>query len=142
MEQLTQFVINHWILAATFVAILLAIAFEEMRHQFHGGNAIKPQELVNLMNHDHAVVVDIRDAALFHKGHILSALNLHDTNKNHDELIKKMQPHKQKPIVLVDNTGTTATLLATKLRKQGFEKVKILSGGITAWRNAGLPLKV
>ena len=44
-------------------------------------------------------------------------------------------------MIVVCDDGNRSGRAATALRKHGFEQVFTLSGGIGAWRQAGLPLE-
>jgi len=48
---------------------------------------------------------------------------------------------KDKPVLLVCATGTSAGRIAALLRSRGFAEVFVLAGGIAGWREAGLPLR-
>jgi len=89
-----------------------------------------------MMNHQHAVLVDIRDAAAFQSGHIPQARNLPAA-----EFEKKLASlPKNKPVILVCDTGRSAIPAAVQLRKLGITEVTILEGGLRAWSTAGLPV--
>ena len=88
------------------------------------------------MNHENAVVFDLRDAEAFKKGHIIHAIQAGTTEIQ----ATKMKPYQTKPIILVCARGQQSTALGMKLRQQGYTQVFILEGGMSAWQNAGLPL--
>jgi rhodanese-related sulfurtransferase len=51
------------------------LLINEIRH-FSSFKAYAPQEIVNKMNHEHAKLIDCREAAAFKAGHILGAVNI------------------------------------------------------------------
>lgn len=139
MDQFSQFVSNHWVMCGAFLVVLLAIFYVEARSQgVTGGNRLTPQLVTHAMNREMAVVVDIREPNGFLDGHIISAINI--PMSSWDTQAKKLQKFKSKPVIVVDALGQKAQAYATKLKQAGFENVKILAGGINAWRNAKLPL--
>jgi len=73
VEQLIEFVTNHWILVAVFLALLAALAVVESQR---AGRKVGPQEAVMLLNRDEAVVVDIREKKEFSEGHIKGAIHI------------------------------------------------------------------
>ncbi len=92
-----------------------------------------------LINQQNALVLDVREAAEYEKGHMLNARNI-----AFGELASRtaeIEKHKAKPVIVVCDDGNRSGRAATALRKQGFEQVFTLSGGIGAWRQAGLPLE-
>lgn len=136
MEQLSQFILHHWSLCAAFFAILLLIYANEWFTQKRSALALSPQMAVEKINHDDAVVIDIRDQEAFSSGHIIKAIRA--SANDFDQT--RMNKYKDKPIILVCLRGQQTPALANKLKSQGFSKAMVLSGGITAWQTAGLPL--
>jgi len=141
LQQFTQFVINHWILWSVFAVVLIAVIFEEIKGKLNAAPSLTPHELSMLLNHEEAIVIDIRATTVFVKGHILSSQNIPlPTNKNLDEIIKRLTPKKEQHIVLVDSMGADAGQIALKLYETGFTKVSILNSGMNAWKQAGMPV--
>ena len=103
------------------------------------GASISTLQATLLINQQNALVLDVRDPAEYEKGHMLNARNiaLGELQARATELEK----HKAKPLIVVCDNGNRSGRAATALRKQGFEQVFTLSGGIGAWRQAGLPLE-
>lgn len=135
VEQLLEFVGNHMLLAGTFVVLLvLLIAHEASR----GGRSVSPQELVDLVNRQDAVVIDLRDKREFEAGHIVDAIHVpqHAVGSRLEELAA----YKERPVILACRTGQTAGAAGALLRKEGFEQVLRLGGGMMEWQNASLPL--
>jgi rhodanese-related sulfurtransferase len=102
-----------------------------------GGPSVNTLEATMLMNKKDSLVLDVRTAEEFSQGHILGARNI-----PFDELegrLKEIDRYKDKPIVVSCGTGNRAGTAAGVLRKHGFANVVNLSGGIAAWRQAGLP---
>lgn len=139
MEQLISFVTHHWALWLAFFVILGLLFALELQGKLRGISPLPALEVTNLINHQSAQVVDVREASAFLKGHILGA-----TNVPVDDLAKhldKLKEYKDKPIVLVDAVGQQQALnVGLELQKQGFEKIYTLKGGMTAWQNEHFPL--
>jgi len=53
------------------------------------------------------------------------------------ELVKR----KDKPLIVYDDGGERSAKAAAALRKLGFERVVSLTGGLGAWKQAGLPVE-
>ena len=135
MEQFFEFVGNHPILVGAF---LVAFALFVRNEVARGGRSVTAQELVNLVNHDGAVVIDVRDKNDFSQGHIVDAINVpHGAVSSR---LGELEKYKQKPIVLACKMGQHAGAAGTVLRKAGFENVSRLKGGVTEWRNQNLPV--
>ncbi|MBA2709391.1 MAG: rhodanese-like domain-containing protein [Tatlockia sp.] len=136
MGQLSQFILNHWVLWALLILILILIYINELLTQKKRAKELSPQAAVNLINHDNAVVIDLRDAESYAKGHIIDAIRASAEDFNQ----KRMAKYKEKPIILVCAKGLQTAVLATKLKQEGFGQAMVLAGGMTAWRAAELPI--
>jgi rhodanese-related sulfurtransferase len=91
-----------------------------------------------MINQQNALVLDVRDAADFEKGHVLNARNLPmgDLAVRWSEIEK----YRNRPVIVVCGSDNRSDKAAAVLRKQGFAQVYSLGGGIGAWQQAGLPL--
>lgn len=101
-------------------------------------SSVTPAQAVMLINRQHAVLVDVRDAAELESGRIASALTipLGELGKRIGELEK----YKTRPIIVLCATGNRSAKGAGVLRKAGFAQVFNLDGGIKSWKSAGQPL--
>lgn len=106
-----------------------------------GGDSVSTLQATQMINRDDALMLDVRDAAEHAKAHIINARNIPIAEL--DAKIGDLARHKAKgrPIIVHCESGTRSGAALTILRKQGFENVFSLAGGITAWRAAGLPLE-
>lgn len=135
MSQLFEFIGNHPILVSLF-AVLLALFIRNETQR--GGRGVSPQELVNLVNRQGAVVLDVRDSKEFAAGHIVDAVNVpHGALEGR---LAELEKYKTKPVAIVCNMGQHAGAAGTMLRKSGFAEVSRLSGGMSEWRNQNLPV--
>ena len=97
-----------------------------------------PALAIQLINREEAVVIDLRDATAFRDGHIVNAKNIPLVDFDHQQT--KMETYRQRYVILVDVMGAKTAAIAARLKKNGFEKVVSLKGGIDAWKTAGMPL--
>ncbi len=102
------------------------------------GSGLTPVEATLLINRENALVLDVRDAAEFAAGHITNARNipLADLESRVGELAK----FKNKPVVLVCQSGSRSNKAIATLAKAGFEKAQNLGGGLAGWQKDGHPL--
>src|SRR3989338_7522918 len=84
--------------------------------------------LVQRMNHEKAVIVDLRDAEEFKQSHIINAINI--PSSEFDQKIMRLNSFKQQPFVLVCGSQTIPSNLLKKLFCAGFADVRFLEGGI------------
>jgi len=135
MDQLFEFVSNHYILIAVFVFLLFAFFINEGKQ---GGAAISTSNLVTLVNREGAVILDVRDSKEFGAGHIAGAVNI--PHSAIDARVGELDAHKEKPLVLVCKMGQHSSAVGRKLKAHGFEDVRRLSGGMAEWSASNLPL--
>ena len=101
------------------------------------GPSVSTLQATQLINSKQAQIVDVRSAEDFGKGSLPNAKNI-PTAKIAQRL---SELKKDRPVILVCNTGRTAGPAAAQLRAAGIADVYVLAGGLAAWREAGLPLK-
>lgn len=130
-----DFLAEHWTLAAALVVCVMLLLFHESRR---GGRSLSPNQLVQLVNAEQAVVVDLRDPADFRKGHIVDAMNIPYAKL--DERIGELEALRERPLVLVCKLGQHSSAAGKKLLGKGFTQVSRLGGGITEWQSSQLPL--
>ena len=135
VEQIFDFVTNHYVLVGAFVFLLVAFVINEGKQ---GGAAITPTSLVNLVNREDAILVDIRDTKEYSSGHIAGAVSMPVSSI--DSRIGELESHKDKPVVLVCKMGQHASATGRKLKALGFENVRRLSGGMAEWSASSLPV--
>jgi thiosulfate/3-mercaptopyruvate sulfurtransferase len=137
MDKLIEFAGNHTLLVFALVTSLMLAIFTELRRKATGMLAVQPTDAVKLINND-AVVLDMRSAESYARGHIVGARNVPiDELEGH---LEKLERYKNKPVVAVCDAGITSSKGVSKLRNSGFESVYNLKGGMNAWGQAGLPV--
>lgn len=126
---------NNLLLIGVALVSGIALAWPMIQSK-RAGASISCTQAVQMMNHQHAVLIDIRPADTFHAGHIPQARSIPAT-----EIDKKATSlPKNKPLILVCDFGRAAGSAAVRLRALGFTEVSVLGGGMRAWSTAGLPL--
>jgi len=102
------------------------------------GAGVSTAQATQLINREDALVLDVRDPGEYGAGHILGAKNLplSRIDAGGSEIAAK---RKDKPVIVYCDTGNRAAKAASALRSQGFAKVVLLSGGLGACQQAGLP---
>lgn len=137
MNQIIEFAGNHAVLATFLMISLLVLIFSELRRKAAGMVAIDPVAAVQLINNN-GVVIDLRGAEAYTRGHIANARNIPYEQFGADH--SKMASLKNTPLIAVDDMGMNATRAVATLRTSGFESAYTLKGGMNAWTQAGLPV--
>jgi rhodanese-related sulfurtransferase len=138
MEQYLEFAANHVFLVGAWMVVFSALVWHFVANP--GGKFnIEAVEATNKINHEEAVVVDVRSMNEFKDGHIINAENIPLNGLNNN--LKALEKHKSKPIIAVCRSGSRSGAACSTLRKAGFENVYNLRGGMMAWESANLPVK-
>ena len=132
--QLTEFIGNHPLLFLALFVILAMLLGGELKHRISGVSEVGPGEATRLLNHDAAILIDMRPDKESRDGHIVNALHAPDINT------AKLDKYRDRPLIVYCRSGNRSSGYCSKLRKQGFESVYNLKGGVIAWERAELPL--
>src|SRR5437773_3771695 len=97
---------------------------------------LKPDALADLMASDtpHAVL-DVRERGAFERGHVFRTTTL--PRRQLEFRVPGLVTAPATPIALIDADGALAPLAATTLGAMGYRDVRVLDGGLAAWRAAG-----
>jgi rhodanese-related sulfurtransferase len=137
MDRLLEYISHHpWLASGLAIAAIVVIAYE-LRAQKESFAAVSPQDLIRLMNQG-ALLIDLRAADVFATGHLAGARQM-----SGEQILKAgetLRKHKEKTIVVYDDTGSLGASAARQLTAQGFTKALNLRGGLAAWRAENLPL--
>jgi rhodanese-related sulfurtransferase len=137
MERLLEYFSNHPYLVGAAVLALVIVVVNESRMRASAFAAITAQELVRLMNQG-ALVLDIRKPEEFAQGHVNGARQLPS-----DQILtagENFKRYKEKPVVVIDSSGSLAAAAVRQLNTQGFTKAFSLRGGFATWRAENLPV--
>jgi rhodanese-related sulfurtransferase len=138
MHDVITFFMDHWLLATTFIVVLLLLAGNEFFSQLIGGRKCVPSNVAYLTNKEGGTLIDLRNKTEYQQGYIASAVNAPFAELT--AFFSKTKLAKDKPIILVDAQGAQSQKASALFRKQGFTQVYFLAGGIAAWRQESYPL--
>ncbi len=107
--------------------------------QFKAGLMITPAMLHALQHDADIALVDVRDAKDFdgETGHVPGALNLPLGELT--ARIEELAPWRKDGVVLICRTQVRSGQAARLLAKHGFSGLRVVRGGILAWREVGYP---
>lgn len=132
-----SFIVENWVL---ILAALVSGAMLLWPVVARGGlgHSLSTADAVRMINHDKAVLIDVREPAEFAAGHAAGARNVPLGTLDGG---KGLPTNKALPLVLVCATGPRASRAAAQLRKAGYASVHTLAGGTNAWRESNLPIE-
>ena len=138
MDLFISFVTHNWMLIIALAVILVMLFFNLFGSRLRGYLPIGPADSVNLINHENAIVLDVRENKEYQSGHILNSIHIPQSALA--KRITELEKYKSRPIIVGCRSGSRSAFACGLLKKQGFENVYNLSGGVMAWQNANLPL--
>lgn len=132
-----EFVRQNFLLIAVAVVSGLMLIWPLLRGG--RGRQVEPQEAVLKMNHEDALVLDVREPAEFSQGHIPRArhIPLGELARRLNELDK----FRDRPIIVACRSGHRSAGACGILARNGFQNVYNLAGGMIAWEAANLPVE-
>ncbi len=130
-----KFIIDNWMLilmAASSGGFLLWQAIQK-----NAGGGVGTTEAVRLINREKGVLIDVCEPSEFAAGHAVGARNIPLGTIDGS---KELPGNKTLPLVLLCASGARAGRAAAMLRKAGYAQATAITGGMAAWREAGLPV--
>ena len=102
-------------------------------------SGLSATDAVLLINRERAVVVDVCEPAEFAAGHIVGSRNI--PLGELDQKLASAAKNKNLPLILVCQSGARSGRALTAAQALGYTQVHSLSGGLSSWKSAGLPLE-
>jgi rhodanese-related sulfurtransferase len=134
---LVPFLIHNWGLVLIALVSGGLLLFPGLAKGARGG--VTPDAAVQMINREKAVVVDVCEPGEFAAGHITGARNVPvaDLQQRLPEVVK----NKGVPVILVCARGARAQRALGVAKSLGYDKAVVLGGGMTAWKEANLPVE-
>ncbi|HRK05413.1 MAG TPA: rhodanese-like domain-containing protein [Chlorobiota bacterium] len=99
---------------------------------------IAPAEAKKLIDAGKVTVLDVRTPGEWSTGYVPTATLANWNDTQFETIVKKLD--RKKPVVVYCAVGGRSAKASTRLTELGFTNVLDMSGGITAWKNANLPV--
>jgi rhodanese-related sulfurtransferase len=136
MQQFLEFAGNNLFLFGALVVVLVLLAQNIIAGT--DKTAVTPGGATELINREEAIVVDVRPMNDFSSGHIINAINIPANSLS--KQLAQLEKHKDKPVIVACRSGAQSAAACKQLRKEGFEKVHNLKGGMLAWESDNFPV--
>ena len=134
-----EFLQHNLYLVAIAVAAFFMLVWPTLSRKIYGIKEVGVLETTQLINHHDAVVVDVREERELAEGRLPGAK--HIPLGQIGSRLGELEKFKQRPLVVVCRSGARSASACKTLRKNGFEQVYNLGGGISAWRQANMPME-
>jgi len=132
-----KFIIDNWFLILAALASGGLLLWPTLQRGV-GGGRVSTSEAVMLINREKAVLIDVSEPAEFAAGHAAGSKNVPLGGLEASPALPK---NKALPLVVLCPTGARASRAVGILKKLGYENSRALAGGLSAWRDANLPIE-
>ena len=136
--QIIEFTGNHPFLILAFVGTLAALIYSEISRRLSGMLTVGAIEATQLSNRENAVFLDIREDKEYQGGHIPEAIHIPLSQLS--GRVSELGKYKDNPVIAYCRSGNRSNAAGGVLKKNGFQSVYNLGGGIVAWEKANLPV--
>lgn len=134
-----QFIQHNLGLVALVVASGLMIFWPMVNRRLSGVKEVGILEATQLINHHDALVLDVREEQECKAGKV--------PNSKHIPMgqlagrLHELEKFKSRPIIAICRSGSRSGHCCSVLRKNGFEQVYNLNGGMMSWQQANMPVE-
>jgi rhodanese-related sulfurtransferase len=130
-----KFLIDNWMLILLAVSSGGLLLWQGL--QKNAGGGVGTAEAVRLINREKGVLIDVSEPP----NTPVAMRWAHATSPSAASTgAKELPSNKALPLLMICPTGARAGRAAGLLRKAGYEKAMAVTGGLNAWREAGLPV--
>ncbi len=134
-----NFVLNNiWLVMAAAVSAAVLI-WPLVNRRLSGAPEQGAMQVVQLLNRKDAVMIDVREPAEFSAGHAPNSKNI--PLGQFEKRIGELEKFKNRPAILVCQTGSRSHSATALLKKAGFAEIVVLAGGMNAWQQANMPVE-
>ena len=134
-----SFVETNWMLILVMFLSGAMLLWPFVQRRFSPMKEIGNLNATHLINHQDAVLLDVRETKELEGGKLPNAVQipLSQLDARAAELAKRTG----RPIIVYCARGQRSRMAGAGLAKLGFTEIYQLNGGVRAWKDAGLPLE-
>lgn len=129
---------NIWMVTIALTSGLMLL-WSFFGNRIRGVKEVNSAEALQLINHQNAIILDVRQESEYKSGHILNSKLV--PLGNLAGRIGELERYRELPIVVVCRSGNRSASACATLGKLGFAQAYNLSGGVIAWQKSNLPLE-
>lgn len=134
-----SFVQNNWMLILVMFLSGAMLLWPLVQRRLSPAKEIGNLNATHLINHQDAILVDVRETREYEGGRLPKALHipLSQLDSRSGELAKLTG----RPVIAYCASGHRSRSAGNALAKMGFKDIYTLHGGYRAWKDAGLPVE-
>ena len=134
-----HFIQNNLGLVALVIISGLMIFWPMVNRRISGIKEVGILEATQLINHHDALVLDVREDKEYSEGRVPHSK--HIPLRQLSDRLNELEKFKNKPIIAICRSGARSGHGCSVLRKNGFEQVYNLNGGMMSWQQAKMPVE-
>jgi len=134
---LYNFIIKNLTLSVILLTSITILIIFELNEFIQSKNSINPEKAIDLINHQNAIIIDIRNENEFKQCHVINSVNI-PYNKliTYKNILKK---YKKKIIIIMHNKNNLAQKAIKQLKNNELNEILYINDGINAWNKNNLP---
>lgn len=134
-----SFVQNNWMLILVMFLSGAMLLWPLVQRRLSPAKEIGNLNATHLINHQDAILVDVRETREYEGGRLPKALHipLSQLDSRAGELAKLTG----RPVIAYCASGHRSRSAGNALARMGFKDIYTLHGGYKAWKDAGLPVE-
>ena len=117
-ERISEFLMNHWIISAAWVLVVAILTQNLWELATRKYKPISTVGVVGLINSQEPVILDVREAFEYAKGHIQDSINIPAAKL--EKRLSELEKYKNQSLIVACQTGTRSTSSCKKLKTSGF----------------------
>lgn len=132
-----KFILDNWMLIMVALTSGALLLWPVIKGSVGGG--LTATGAVQLINHEKAVIIDVCEPHEYATGHVVGAkhIPLGQLAQKLSDAVK----NKELPVIFVCQSGMRSSSAVRIAKGQGYLKAQSLSGGLSSWRAANLPVE-
>jgi rhodanese-related sulfurtransferase len=132
-----NFILDNWYLI--FLALASGVMLLMPVLKGAGAGSLSAAQAVQLINREKAIVIDVCEPEEFAAGHVGGARNI--PLGQLQERLPQVAKNKAVPVIMVCAKGGRASRAVGIAKGLGYDKAQALAGGLSAWREASMPVE-
>lgn len=136
---LYNFFLKNSFLIISFFILIFVLFVLEINFFLNSKNFLNSFKIIELINHENALLIDIRSESDFLTFHILNSINI-PFDKLLNNIIK-LKKYKLKTVIIIHSNNNLSIKAINFFRENEFVKVFSIEGGISSWVKNNLPIK-
>ncbi len=133
------FLQQNWMLLFTMFVSGGMLLWPIMQIRASGMAEIGTLRATHLLNNNNPVLLDVREPREFADIKVRDAVHLPLSQLK--DRVDQVAKEKSRPVIVLDAKGMRGRGAGAILKKGGYSEIYMLSGGLQAWRDAGLPVE-